>query len=265
MIDFENDLLARWRTQIGTRRTLAANILTRRAAAASYLTYGPPACGMIEVDHLVMVMLYDERIEERWPKIQLAGFTARRTENGVQWGGVDNNCFFKDLALVPRWGAQGQRLDLAKPQLLELGLALDEMATQSIATQATYFHLPRLWAGFRAKDAHVVERDCPELDRVMLAAASNATRTLKRVWQHYFGLTLLPYQWVTRYHHLATAVFADLRQFPKLQAFQLQRLPAALKGSYGSVPYDFSANRFARHSTSATNGRTNGRSHTDNH
>ena len=115
--------LDQWRQQFGGRRHRPA--LARPVASLGYLCSGPVIEGLIEIDKLVFVVLFDDPDERGRSALRLAGFSGRRIPWGVRWGGPEQSKFFKNLWLQPMPGARGLRLDTASADLLQLGLQLD--------------------------------------------------------------------------------------------------------------------------------------------
>ena len=230
--------LDQWRQHLGRRHRRAQ---PRPLAAMGYLTDGPVIDGLVEIEKLTLVLLYDHLIRPDYCALRLAGYSGSRVPWGVCFGGRGNCRFAKDLMLQPVPGGEGYRLDLADEELLALGLQLerelhrhDRFSLQ--ARQGPY--LPKLWAGFHPDDADSITGDGPEL----AAYAANVGRTpaslLGRLRRKHAGLTSYPLAWVSHHWQQAAAVFADLRHFPKRQVFQLQQL-GNLAGFHDAAEFDF--------------------------
>ena len=112
----EPTLLDQWRERIGRRRRW--NSQPRPLGALSYLTNGPVIEGLIEIDHLVFVALFDDPADRGGHALRVAGFSPACVPWGVRWGGPEQSKFFKNLLLQPMPGARGQRLDTASADLL---------------------------------------------------------------------------------------------------------------------------------------------------
>ena len=149
-----------WRRRFGGKRCRADS---RHLAALSCLVSGPAIDGLIEVEKLTMVLLYDAVIRPDHYALRLAGYSASRIPWGVRFGGSENCQFFKDLLLQPVPQGPGYRLDLADTELLALGLQLerelDRHARYRQRQVRNALRLPKLWAGFRAEErAHHHQR-----------------------------------------------------------------------------------------------------------
>ncbi len=81
--------------------------------------------GLIEVEKLTMIVLFDDPLQSGHCALRLAGYSGSRIPWGVRVGGPDPRRFFKDLRLQPVPGGRGYRLDLACTELLTLGLGLE--------------------------------------------------------------------------------------------------------------------------------------------
>jgi hypothetical protein len=112
-----------WRHHMGGRRHRRAR--PRPLAALGYLANGPVIEGLIEVEKLSLILLYDELIRPGQCALRLAGYSGARVPWGVRFGGPENCTFFKDLSLQPVPRARGYRLDLDSTELLSLGLHLE--------------------------------------------------------------------------------------------------------------------------------------------
>ena len=75
-------LVARWRCQLGRHARRIA--LPRPLAAIGYLTNGAVIDGLIEIENLVLVVLYDELHDDGRLSVTLGGFSGARVPWGVQ-------------------------------------------------------------------------------------------------------------------------------------------------------------------------------------
>ena len=149
----DSDLLRKWRRQVAARRRRTGDSFPRRGAALGYLPYGPIVDGLIEIENLLMVVVYDEPSNRRLPAIRVAGYATSRVNWGIKFGGAENSRFFKDLSLPPRPAAKGLRLNLLNDELLRLVLKLDQkvqyvsfrVARQLRGRGATFRSSPRTW------------------------------------------------------------------------------------------------------------------------
>jgi hypothetical protein len=190
----EPTLLDQWRERIGRRRRW--NSQPRPLAALSYLTNGPVIEDLIEIDHLVLVALFDDPTDRGGHALRVAGFSAARVPWGVRWGGPEQSKFFKNLLLQPMPGARGQRLDTASADLLGLALQLDREIERHIhygrRCKREQLQLPCLWAGFRTADVIGITGDGPELAAYAQRTGHRPAHLLEKTRRDYFGLTLYP-------------------------------------------------------------------------
>ena len=131
-----------------------------------YLTESPTVDGLIEVEKLTLVLLYDEPIRFGQCALRLAGHCGNRVPWGVRFGGYGHCRFVKDLMLQPVPGGESYRLDLANEELLVLGLQLDRDLDRHLRFRKPLRdrpHLPKLWAGFPPEIAASITGDGPEL------------------------------------------------------------------------------------------------------
>ncbi len=187
-----------WRRRFGGKRCRADS---RHLAALSCLVSGPAIDGLIEVEKLTMVLLYDAVIRPDHYALRLAGYSASRIPWGVRFGGSENCQFFKDLLLQPVPQGPGYRLDLADTELLALGLQLerelDRHARYRQRQVRNALRLPKLWAGFRAEDARTITSDGPELAAYAARTGKSPQRLLERLRRDHLGVTLFPLAWVS--------------------------------------------------------------------
>lgn len=216
----------------------------RPYCAMSYRTHGPVVDGFVEVEGLVLTVLYDQPASRRLPAIGCAGYCGARVDWGVKFSGPENNRYFKDLSLQPEPHARGMRLDLEAPDLFQMALKLDARVLYVKSPRAYRPRLPRLWAGFRPKDGLLLDGDGPELDGAAQRARIPPSRLLNRTCRHYEGLVLFPLAWVNKHWERAVTVLAELQGFPSLQVFQLTDPQTDLCGHVGAAEYDFYHSRF---------------------
>src|SRR3990170_4651956 len=158
-------LIKQWRRQVPRRRR---DIQHRRPLGVlGYLTNGPTLDGMMEVEKVVLVVLYDEPVHVGPLCLRLAGFSGRPVPWGVCWGGRAGSKFFKDLRLQPAPQAQGRRMNADDTELLQLGLQLERQLQRHLRNRWLPINrqpeLPPVWAGFRRPDARDIQGDGPEL------------------------------------------------------------------------------------------------------
>ena len=226
----------------------------RRFAALGYLTKGPVREQLISIEDLILVVLYDELTDHTSHAIRLAGFSACRVPWGVVWGGSQQSKFYKDLSIRPKAHGRGTQLDLSKPQLIQAGLQLDQYLENAIGSmprrRRRRLQLPKLWAAFQAEDAKLITGDGPELDAVCRQMGGSRDSLLNSARRMHRGSVLFPMDWVSHYWEKAVAVLADLRGFPKRQAFRLGKLPGGLQGYRGATQFDFFQTRFVDRASS---------------
>ena len=92
-------LIARWHRRFGASRR--QRVWNRPLAGLGYLANGPVIDGLIEIEHLVLVVLYDEPRSDGRLALRLAGFSGAAAPWGVKWGGPAQCRFDKDLLLRP--------------------------------------------------------------------------------------------------------------------------------------------------------------------
>jgi len=242
----QSSLLAHWRHRFGGRRRNRAQ--PRPLAALGYLVNGAVMDGLVEIENLVLVVLYDEAMDSgRWA-LRLAGFGGVRMPWGVKWGGPDQSKFYKDLLLRPVAGTHGLRLDASRIRLLQLAVQLDRQLQRYSGrpwlVRRQRPQLPRLWAGFRASVVAEVTGDGPELASEARRTGKAASRLLEEARRMHEGLTLYPLPWVSHHEAIASAVFADLGSYPRSHVFSLGSLPEGLQGFQGAAEFDFFSSRF---------------------
>jgi hypothetical protein len=229
-----------WRRRFGGRRYRRTQ--PRPLAAAGYLTHGQVIDGLIEVENLQIVLLYDEQLRAGHCALRLAAYCGSRVPWGVRFGGLDNCRAFKDLRLQPVPGGHGYRLDLAQEaDLLTLSLSLERQLDrharfcQHLAWQQLC--LPKLWAAFRPADAARVTGDGPELAAYATRTGKSPQHLLRRLCREHLGMVLYPLDWTSHLWETAAAVYADLERFPRRQVFRLHTLPDDLVGFQGAAEY----------------------------
>ena len=240
----ESPPLDRWRQRFAYPRR---NLRPRPLAALGYLVNGPVLEGLVEIDKLTIILLYDEPVASGPCALRLVGYSASPVPWGVRFGGADRCRFFKDLSLQPVPGARGYRLDLASAELLQLGLRLERDLDRYLRYRRRpreAIHLPKLWAGFRAHDAAGITGDGPELTAYAERTGMPPEELMARLRHSHFGLTLLPLSWVSHQWEKTVTVFADLARFPQRQVFRCDNLPEDLVGFQDAAEFDFYSAHF---------------------
>jgi hypothetical protein len=214
--------------------------------------------GLIELEKLLLVVLYDASTGRGQHAVRLAGYAGARVPWGVQWGGAEQCRFLKNLLLQPVANGPGLRLSTTSTELLHLGLRLDRELERHVRHPALplrqQLRLPCLWAGFKHADADGITGDGPELEAYSRRTGKSADRLLEGIRREYFGLSLHPFPWVSHHWQQAVAVFADLTRFPRRQVFCLRQPAADLVGFQDAAQFDLRHSRFhsvaERHSRS---------------
>ncbi len=238
--------LDRWRQRFGGRRR--HNRRPRPLAALGYLAHGPVLEGLVELEKLLLVVLYDVPTGHGQHTVRLAGYSGARVPWGVQWGGSEQCRFLKNLLLQPVANGPGLRLSTTSTDLLHLGLQLDHELERHVRHPALplrqQLRLPCLWAGFKPADAAAITGEGPELEAYSRRTGKSAERLLERIRREYFGLWLYPFPWLSHHWQQAVAVFADLQRFPKRQVFHLRQPSADLVGFQDVAQFDLLSSRF---------------------
>lgn len=235
-------LLRRWRRQIGRRHRKACT--PSRLAVVGRLIRGPVVDGLIEIEKLILTVVYEEACRGGL-RIRFAGFAGRRIPWGVSWGGSAGNRFDKDLGRRPRPGARGRGLALEDEKLLQAGLQLHACLRRGRPARSR-IQLPSLWAGFRPDDVDRIQGDGPEFLGACHTAGLAAAELMAEHRRECRGLVLYPLDWVSHEWERATAVFADLNAFPKRQVFALHNPADDLTGFRGACEFDLYHSRFRR-------------------
>jgi len=240
--------LDQWRWRLGGRH---GNRSPRPLGALGYLARGPVLEGLVEIEKLVLVVLYDEPAGQGQHSLRLAGYSGASVPWGVKWGGSQQCKFNKNLLLQPVADGPGLRLSTAGSDLLRLGLQLDRDLDRHIRYPSLpvrpQLRLPYLWAGFKPADVSSMTGEGPELAAYGRRTGRSPQRLLEGIRRDCFGLSLYPLCWVSHHWQQAVTVFADLERFPRRQVFSLRRLPGDLIGYRDAAEHDFYHNRFRPH------------------
>ena len=243
--DPDSLLIQEWRDRIPDRYRKPRD--RRPLGALGYLANGPAFDGMIEIEKLVLVVLYDEPNRGLCP-LRLAGLSGRPVAWGVRWGGPEGSKFFKDLRLQPLPHARGQRVDTRDTDLLQLGLRLEHQLQRNLGNRWLPVQrcpqLPKLWAGFRRSESIAIQGDGPELASVARRRRESAEQVLESSKREYHGLLLSPLEWVSHLWQQSVTILADISRFPKRQVFSLKEFPADLQGYRAAAEFDFYGSKF---------------------
>ncbi len=237
--------LDQWRQAVGCRRL---PMQARPLAALGYLTDAPLVEGLVEIEKLTTILLYDEPIGSGRLTLRLAGYSARCIPWGVRFGGPGQCRFLKDLRLQPVSRAQGYRLDLVDTELLSLGLGLarelDRCHRYHQRRVRKQVRLPKLWAGFREQDVADLAGDGPELTGYARRTGKRPRHLMARLRRRHLGLVLYPLAWTSHHWQQVVAIFAELEEFPTRQVFRLLHRPDAFAGYQAAAEFNFAAQRF---------------------
>ena len=150
--------LDQWRQRFGGRRR--RNRRPRPLAALGYLAHGPVIEGLIEVEKLLLIVLYDAPTGHGQHALRLAGYSGTRVPWGVKWGGAEQCRFLKNLLLQPVPNGPGLRLSTASTDSVAAGAAtgprFGEARSSPVAARAATaplaVSLGRIQAGRRRHD-----------------------------------------------------------------------------------------------------------------
>lgn len=238
--------LNQWRQRFGGRHRHYRR--PRPLAALGYLAHGPVLEGLVEIEKLLLVVLYDAPTGRGQHAVRLAGYSGDRVPWGIKWGGSEQCRFLKNLLLQPVANGPGLRLSTTSTELLHLGLQLDRELERHLRQPSLpvrqQLRLPCLWAGFKPADAVAITGEGPELEAYSRRTGKSAEGLLEGIRREYFGLSLYAFPWVSHHWQQAVAVFADLARFPRRQVFRLRQLPSALIGCQDNAEFDFCNSRF---------------------
>ena len=238
--------LDQWRQRFGGKRR--QNRRPRPLAAMGYLANDPVIEGLIEIEKLTLVVLYDAPTGHGQHDLRLAGFSGDRIPWGVRWGGAKQCQFQKNLLLQPVPNGPGLRLNTTSTDLLRLGLRLDRELERQVRHPALpirqQLRLPCLWAGFKPADTANITGDGPELEAYSRRTGKPAWRLLDEMRREYFGLSIYPASWVSHCWQQSVVVFADLERFPRRQVFALRQPAGDLIGFQDATAFDFHSSRF---------------------
>ena len=113
-------MLRRWRREMLAR--LSYDPVDPQVVLMSYLVDGPVVDHLIEIERFVVVLLSEHPARRRWPLLRLSGYSGRRHNGQIHFGGIEGSRFWKDVTLEPKRKARRDRLDLDRMRLLKLAL-----------------------------------------------------------------------------------------------------------------------------------------------
>lgn len=249
--------LTRWRRQILARRDPQTTASRQGFIAMTIVDQSQSNAWLVEMRNIAVFLVYEDRLEvsnaDDRLTLRLAAYRVRRVPHGVQWGGVDNEAMYKNLELIPRQNARGERMNLDKLEIASLALKLNSrIARASRYPRAPWqpVRLPGVWAGFKRDVAHELKGRGPEFERTCRHARSSPAHVFRSAARLHDGLWLYPLEWVDGDLADAKAVFADVS--PRFQRclFRVDNLPNGLIGFQGASAFDFYNTRL-RHSKCA--------------
>jgi hypothetical protein len=119
------ELMQAWRRQLGQRARRAERIGPRQFTVVSYRISEPVFHGCVELRHLTLFALFDERCPSGDLATRLVGVAGSVTAYGLSFGGPSLSRFDKNLRLAPTIGGHGARLDTADRELMSFALQLE--------------------------------------------------------------------------------------------------------------------------------------------
>jgi hypothetical protein len=234
------ELQRRWRRQFGGGQR---SWRPRDAGAIGFLVSGGQPAGLVELDKVTAVVVYDQPRGRGRSVTQLVGVRAVPCEHGVAWGGEGNVRFTKNPSLAPRAGSRGSRIDALRTRLFELALRLDHRIDQAMRLQSSghtrQFRLPQAWVGFSDSDAMNLYGDGPEFEEACRWYGTSAQRMFESFRRSHQGLALYPLEWVSSQLEDAVGMFVEMSGMPRRQAFQVGGRAEGLEGQQGAMSYDF--------------------------
>jgi hypothetical protein len=247
------NILAKWRRQIGARRHPQLIAARTGFVSATFISESRTASQLVRLDRVRVALLfedgnaYDDDGKSARSKLRFALYGASRIPHGVQWGGAENNRLLKDLVLMPSRDARGLRIGREQKDLLSLALRLDRRlscAARHPAAPRLPFRLPSLWAGFYPSDALSVTPDGPEFEEACRRNNASTAEMLASAARREFGLVLCPLEWLSNQLECAAGVFVELKPSVCRQTFRVECLPDDLVGCEGAAAFDFFSSRF---------------------
>ncbi|MEQ8837977.1 MAG: hypothetical protein RID07_14315, partial [Lacipirellulaceae bacterium] len=248
-------LTRQWRSDVMISHRSKKRVAPRTFAGLGILSPQPQA-GLVKLNPLLLVAVYDEPIDRRRPAIRVIAYRPCQTLHGVNWASAENSVLYKDLALEPKCGSRGLVFDSQKQDLFQLALKLNSRISQAEtrlrlrSRQSSSLQLPRLWAGFPQATHEALKISGPECEQIAERFGLSFQKLKKKFTRNHLGLHLLPLDWVSDSLMNSLQIFADLAEFPCTQVFSLFEFPNDLTGYQGAACYDFYASRFrAEHET----------------
>lgn len=213
-----------WRRQIGSRARLADQRGPRPYVLVSYQLREVPVDGLVPLNRITFVSMFDQRIDDGATATWVLGFGAQVLSDGVQFGGLAASRFCKDLRLSPTCGGPGRRLDAANRDTAEAALSWER-------------HIER-----HARHPHYPRRVTPRMPDVWVSVpgSSSSSTTVRRC----NTLLLVPLARSATRPTEISDYYIDLTSFPKRQVIGVDDPSKALCGQSGEVSFDLYHSRF---------------------
>lgn len=247
-----------WRRQIMACRDPQLIAARKGFAAASLIDQSGASPAFVDINNLLVVLVYEDCVagtNDLHSPLRFVGYRVSRVPHGVRWGGADNNQLFKDLTLMPKLGARGQRIDRSKAELLRLALRLDRRLSRAArhpAAPRRGLRLPEVWAGFTYRDACDLQGEGPEFEMACRRQQAKPESAFRAAAIRTHGLMLFPLNWVSGQLERAAALFAKVTSSVQRQVFKVEEIPAGLRGFDGASEFDFYVSRFRREPSQAS-------------
>lgn len=219
----------------------------------AYIDQSKSAARYVEIENVCALVAYEEPhrasdpSKDKCAALRLAGYCLSRLPHGIQCGGAINSVLFKNLNLLPRRGARGERIDLANRGLAALALKLHGRIGRAARYPAALWQpltLPPVWAGFHRQQAMTLSGTGPELERVCRRTGRGAAEVLRSTARSHDGLHLLPLEWIDDVLDEAVAIFVEMTPRFWRPVFRVPTLPEGLVGFQGASAFDFYNSRF---------------------
>jgi hypothetical protein len=263
MTTLTNELRRQWRAQLSAHCN-PHHVETRKGfVALTFVDQSNTSSKFVDINNLLVVLVYVDNVRRNDRRsLRLSGYGVSRVRDGVCFGGGENCRIYKDLTLAPQQSARGQRLDCSKHDLLALALKLDRRLSRAARHPAAPWRglqLPRLWAGFRAHHAGVLQGDGPEFERACRQQGRAGNLLFRDSAHPLHGLTAYPLDWVSSQLESATAIFAEVTPSMRRQICRVGSLPEGLIGFQGASAFDFYNSRFHKRASGRRPLRRDGR------
>lgn len=244
----DNELRRMWRQQILAHCNSQFVESRKGFVAVTFVDQANTQSRFVDISNLLAVLVYeDDTHYNNRRSLRLSAYKVSRIADGVRWGGAENSRMHKDLTLAPQYGARGQRLDRIKNELIALALKLDRRLSRAASHPAAPWaalRLPRLWAGFRARQAETLRGKGPEFEQMCHKRCRVASEVFCESAREIANLTAYPLDWISNQLSSAVAVFAEVAPGLRRQVCRNGSLPEGLIGFHGASEFDFFSSRF---------------------